>query len=185
METSFNGADFEQTNRFQFRLNIIPCRHRRFCASVCTSAPRVTSARITFVDGAFSALSYIPISRAEADSAAVPPSPPLFPPAASVPRSPLDCIDHRWRGCTRRKRLVTRARRIVTSMASSHIGITHIHGSHVIFPQTRLRLFGTNSPLPLLRILRIRETVCHRVRKRARVRFRPFHFPASARALGA
>lgn len=105
----------------------------------------------------------------------IPPLPP--PPAASVPRPPLDCIDHRWRGCTRRKRLVTRARRIVTSMASSHIGITHIHGSHVIFPQTRLRLFGTNSPPPSSASCGFAKQFATELESaRARVRFPPFPF---------
>lgn len=35
MKTSFNGANFEQTNRFQFRLNIIPPTIKLLYAPIC------------------------------------------------------------------------------------------------------------------------------------------------------
>lgn len=69
METSFNGADFEQTNRFQFRLNIIPCHYRRFCASVCTSALSYIRTRLSMVPFP---LSRIYLFQAEADFATAP-----------------------------------------------------------------------------------------------------------------
>lgn len=96
MKTSFNGADFEQTNRFQFRLNIhLPSS---FCASVHIASALVCRCWCLFR------------SRTVDTNSA---------PSASAP---FDCIDHRWRGCTRRKRLVTRAHRIATSM-SSHVRV--------------------------------------------------------------
>lgn len=66
---------------------------------------------------------------------------------------PLDCIDHRWRACTRRKRLVysSASYRYVNGESRSRRDHTCIRGPRVHF-RTRLRLFETNpsslSPSP-------------------------------------
>lgn len=148
MKTSFNGADFEQTNRFQFRLNI----HLlwSFCASVYASArmhPHVCQWCL------------FRSRTVETDSA----------PSASARFAPLDCIDHRWRGCTRQKRLVTQAHRIVTSM-SSHVRVEITPAYPRIFACISACGYGCSKlTSPLFWIRRI--VCCHRVRASASKHF--------------
>lgn len=104
-ETSFNGTDFERTNRFPSQYHFSP--NRAFMRRYARSREYIR----TFAGGAFSAL-----GTAEADSG----HSPIRYPAPSL--RPLDCIDHRWRGCSVHhveNGWFTRAHRIVTSMASS------------------------------------------------------------------
>lgn len=93
----------------------------------------------------------------------------------SLLRPPRDCIDHRWRGCTRRKRP---ARPAVTSAARVTFALgSHLHpgGPRRVFPHAAATV--RNYPPPCPPRSGICETVCcHRELERS---FPPplFHFP--------
>lgn len=163
IETSFNGTDFEQTNRFPVSISfLLPAYFRAAGMRVRGSA----SARLPMVPFP---LSYIVGRLCH--------SPIRFP--ALSPR-PLDCIDHRWRGCTRRKRLVysCASYRYVNGESRSRCDHTCIRGPRVHF-RTRLRLFETTLP-PLSGFAKQFVAI-----ESWSVRFHPFYSPTSTRALNA
>lgn len=116
-----------------------------------------------------------------------------IPSSPSPPRAgPLDCIDHRWREGARRKRLVTRAHRIATSMAS-HVRV-EIAPAPARYLPTYVRTYvRTSCTLPpvhdyecwkLKPPLDPRETVCWPARVR-RFATALSNSPTSARTLSA
>ena len=145
-EISFNGADFEQTNRFPSQYHSSCQRafvYRFVYRAFARVHPHVCRCRCLFrsriVDSA--------------DSATAPSASSVL----SLSLHPLDCIDHRWEG-VRRKRLVysSISYRYVNGESRSRWDHTCICGPRVHFPHavTNVRCLKLSLPFG------IHETVC-------------------------
>lgn len=160
-EISFNGADFEQTNRFPSQYHS-SC-HRAFVYRYARSRECIRT--FASAGGLFRSRTV------EADSATAPSA------SSVLSLHPLDCIDHRWRGCTRRKRLVysSVSYRYVNGESRSRWDHTCIRGPRVHFPHAVTNVWNYPFPFEFAKQFVGIESWS--------VRFRSF--PTSTRALNA